>query len=62
MSVYARQTFRQSDQTENIHIALNQTTLLQTHHNLGWKTACNITTMDSVGKHGVPLLAVPIIH
>ena len=40
----------------------NETTLLQTHHNLGWRTECSITTIDSVGKGGVPLLAVLVIH
>ena len=39
-----------------------ETTLLQTHHNLGWKMAYKITPIDSVGTYGVPLLAVLFIH
>jgi hypothetical protein len=52
----------QLDQIKSIHVTLNHMTLLQTHHNLGWRMECSITTIDSVGELGVPLLAVLVIR
>jgi hypothetical protein len=40
----------------------NETTLLQTHHKLGWKMNGSIATIDSAEKDCVPLLAVLVIH
>jgi hypothetical protein len=40
----------------------SETTPLHTHHNLGSRMAYSIPTIDSVGEHGVPLLAILTTH